>query len=228
MPKFNVRTPNARRSIPASPKLHIAPQPTPGLAVGYRKSASLGGVWFARKYREGTKQYDSYRIGLADDANEANNATFFSYEQAAQKAQEWFQQETGAIVVNKAYTVRNLMDDYLADQELTKRKSLLTMKQRIKNTILPTLGEIPLRKLTHPQVENWFHNLAKSLPRTRGCQNKVAYREVADLDDEEYRRKRQASANTVWNILRAALNYGYKQHKVANRAAWDKINRSKP
>ncbi len=128
MPKFNVRTPNGRRSIETGTKLHIAPQPTPGLAIGYRKSESLGGIWFARKHNEGTTQYTFHRIGAADDANEANNATFFSYEQAVKVAEQWFHQQTGVVLINKAYTVRNLMEDYLAEWEIKKRKSPFKMK----------------------------------------------------------------------------------------------------
>jgi hypothetical protein len=57
MPKFNLRTQTGRRAVPAGTKLHIAPLPTPGLSIGYRKSETLGGVFFARKYREESKKY---------------------------------------------------------------------------------------------------------------------------------------------------------------------------
>jgi integrase len=223
MPNFTVRTPNARRLIPAGSKQHIAPLPAPGLALTYRKSESLGGVWFGRKLREGTKQYLFHRIGLADDVQPANGINVFSYEQAVKEAENWNAQETGLVVVNKAYSVRNLMNDYLADRETKKGRSQIRKKQMAEKNILLELGNIPLRKLTHQQVENWLHNRARSLPRTRSGPNELVYREVANVEDEEYRRKRKASANTMWNLLKAALNYGYKTGKVSNRSAWDKI-----
>jgi hypothetical protein len=138
---------HSQRSIPAGTKLHIRPQPTPGLAIGYRKSESLGGVWFARRHQPNTTRYTFHRIGAADDASEANNATFYSYEQAVQKALEWFQHETGAIAVKKSYTVRDLMTDYLADREANNCKSLHKIKQTTATHILPTFGDIPLRYL---------------------------------------------------------------------------------
>jgi integrase len=220
MPKLSLRTINSRRAIPAGTKQYIAPLPEPGLAVTYRRSKSLpAGNWFARKHREGTTKYDFYPIGAADDVQPANGTTVFSYEQAVREAEKWNAHETGVVLINKAYCLRDLANDYLAHQELTKRKPPVKMKRRIENNILPTLGDIPLRKLTHHQVENWFHTLAKSLPRKRDGQN----REIANVDDEEYRRKRQATANTTWNLLRAMLNYGYKQGKVSSRAAWDRV-----
>jgi integrase len=224
MPKFTLRTPNSRRSIPSGTKLHIDPLPAPGLAIGYRKSESVGGVWFARKHREGTTKYIFQRIGLADDTQPANGTTVFSYEQTVKEAEKWEAHQTGQVLINKAYTVRNLMDDYLAYQELKKRRSQAKTKRRIEANILPTLGNVPLRKLTHHQVENWFHTLAKATPRLRPKRlDEPVYRKVADPADEEYLRQRQSSANRVWNIFRSMLNFGYKQNKVASRLAWDKV-----
>ena len=43
--------------------MNIDPLPTPRLAIGYRKSESVGGVRFARKHTGGTK-YTFHCIGL--------------------------------------------------------------------------------------------------------------------------------------------------------------------
>jgi integrase len=219
--KFDLKSPNSRRSIPIGIKEHTA-YLRDGLYLTYRKTKARA-AWFARKRREGVNQYISYPLGVADDTLPANNADVLSFDQAKSKAEKWFEQETGLVQTNKSDTVRNLFDDYLADQEMKKRRSHAKPKRRIETHILPVLGDIPLRKLTHNQVEKWLHNLAKSLPRTRGRQNAVTYREVTNVDDEEYRRKRQASANTTWNLLKAALNFGYKTGRVSNRGSWDKV-----
>ena len=62
----------------------------PGLAIEYRKSPSKGGVWFVRKYQSGNPKqpYIYNRIGAADDANQADGTSFFSYEQAVKAATE--------------------------------------------------------------------------------------------------------------------------------------------
>jgi hypothetical protein len=223
MAKYTLRTPTGRRSIPTGTKEHTDSLPTPGLKLAYRKSKTLGGVWFAHKHKEGTTRHLSHRIGAADDTSEANNATFFSFEQAAQKALEWFQQQTGVVPINKHYTVRNLMEDYLAERQLKKRRSQHKAKRRIEIHILSVFGDLPVHKLTHQDVENWFHKLAEAKPRKRTRLDKPAYQDVADPENEEYMRQRQATANRIFNIFRAMLNYGYQQHKVSNRAAWDKI-----
>jgi integrase len=225
MPKYNLRTPNARRSIPSGSKQHIAPLPTPGLAVTYRKSESLGGVWFARKHREGTTKYEFHRIGAADDEpNAADGATFFSYQQAADAAERWYRQPIHPS--NKSCTVESLMNDYLDDQKTTKRlpqDSIDKIRKRFDLRILPELGNTPVNKLTHQQLKKWFHDLAKSAPLVRTIGSKRVFRTVADPEDEEYLRKRQASANRDWNLLRAMLNYGYKNDRVTSQSAWDKI-----
>jgi integrase len=165
----------------------------------------------------------THRIGLADDSQPANGTTVLSYEQAVREAEKWNAHTTGVVLINKAYTVRNLAEDYFADQERVKRKKLIKNRLRVETNVLPVLGEVPLRKLTHHQVENWLHDLAKSLPRAKTKNGEVAYREVADVDNEEYLRRRQASANSTWNLFRALLNFGYQNGKVASKTAWDRV-----
>ena len=58
--------------------------------------------------------------------------------------------------------------------------------------------------------------------RSKKDSTTVHYRKV-DSDKKEATRRRQASANRVWTILRAALNHAFNEGKVPSDAAWRKV-----
>ena len=62
---------------------------------------------------------------------------------------------------------------------------------------------------------------AKAQSRTREGE-KQKYRNL-DHGDAEAMRRRKATANRTWTILRAALNSAYKDHKIASSAAWKDV-----
>src|SRR5262249_6142063 len=58
-----------------------------GLHLGYRKLASGPGTWCARHY-VGQQSYEVERIGIADDASDADGVRILSYRQAQNLARE--------------------------------------------------------------------------------------------------------------------------------------------
>jgi integrase len=134
-----------------------------------------------------------------------------SFQQAQDAARAWYGQLAAldaGDTVSGPYTVAQLMEDYLKDRQSKKRKDLSHTRYTMNAHILPKLGHIDVSKLTRNKLETWRDSLA-----------------AAD-SDPEVMRKRQATANRIFTILKAALNFGYKhrENRIATRAAWEKIS----
>jgi integrase len=190
-----------------------------GLAVGYRKGAT-GGTWIARHFSTATGRRKA-SLGIADDFEDADGIRVLSFDQAQAKAREWAavkaQEDTGEVQAG-AYTVEQAMNDYLAHLAIAKRKPQYRTAAIVKAHILPTLGKIELVKLTHGKVKAWRDALAETAPRLRTKAGKPqAYRTV----NEGSQRARQATANRILTVLKAALNYAKgESRRIATDAAW--------
>lgn len=196
-----------------------------GLAIGYFKG-STGGTWIARHFSIETGRRKS-ALGLADDIADADGVRVLSFDQAAQAALKWYETlraaDAGEVPAGR-HTVAQALTDYLKDLERTRRKPMLRTRSVVNTHILPTLGNVELAKLTHSKVKVWRDSIAESMPRVRRKPqtDDKAFREV-DLSDEEIARKRQATANRIYTVLRAALNYAFRHGKVSSDAAWKRI-----
>jgi integrase len=78
--------------------------------------------------------------------------------------------------------------------------------------------------LTTERIEKWLHDLAASdaLLRSKNGATKRNTRKL-DKNDPEAVRRRKASANRVWTILRAALNRAWRKGKIASDDAWRRV-----
>lgn len=90
-----------------------------GRALGYRKGAN-GGTWVAR-FHDPCAPRLFKPLGAADDITDADGVMVLSCAQAQEKAREWFRtayfQITGERVQVGVYTVKDAVEDYLADRE---------------------------------------------------------------------------------------------------------------
>ena len=209
--RTKLTTQSSRRTIPHGKKLYIE-RIVKGLALGYRRNRK-GGVWYARKLNEGTKQYTFAELGLADDLTDADDVRVLTRDQAVQKAREWFREvnEGSAGIPRKPYTVADAAAAWLQTQTGP------TAPIFVKNDILPTLGHIVLKKLTKETLHNWLQTQGeKPTVRSQGPKSKVPF----DINDPETRRKRQDSANRVLRSLRAILNLARSNGHVESDTAW--------
>jgi integrase len=195
-----------------------------GLAIGYRKGAK-GGTWIARHYSsEHGRRYQS--IGTADDVVEADGVHVLSYEQAQKQAREWFAklalQDRGAAQPGPL-TVKDAIEDYLKWLE-RHGKGAKDSRYKAEALILPALGDLDCDSLTTEQIEKWFHDLSNSEARLRTRRN-APKRNTRKLDktDVDAVRRRRASANRTWTILRAALNRAWRRKKIASDDAWRRV-----
>jgi integrase len=226
------RTRHDKRLVSPSARVALKARPEPywrtiskGLAIGYRKG-STGGTWIARHFSVETKRRVE-SIAVADDREDADGIRVLSFEQAQKKVHKWLArltaEETGGVVAGP-YTVARAMDDYIADRESSTRKPKARDRLIVEAHIKPILGRIELNKLTQGKVKTWRDGLATAAPRLRTRPGKPqAYREV-DASDPVAMRRRQATANRILTVLKAALNHAHTEtNRVSSNAAWANV-----
>jgi integrase len=149
-----------------------------------------------------------------------------SYQQAQDAARNWLNDLAHLDAGEGAkgpYNVQRLMSDYLSNRRKAKRKALADMDYTINTHIIPTLGTIEVSKLTFSKIERWRDSLADSNPRVRVKSGAAPATRTIDANDPDTIRKRQATANRIFTVLRAALNFGYKRGKITTKVAWERV-----
>ncbi len=176
----------------------------PGLHIGYRKG-KRGGVWYGRKYME-EGVYQKWTLGLADDIVDSDGVDILTFTDADAKARLG---PTGS-AIGKMDTVNHVMDYYMKHQDAEAR-SAKTTRYAVDRHIEPTIGKKRLTKLTIDNITDWRNELAKP-KKTTQINERYSAREL--------RRRRQASANRVLTILKAALNYAERTGKYRGATPW--------
>ena len=222
-PLITNRTQRMKLASQREPYWHLIVE---GQHVGYRKLNDGNGSWIARLYtREHGRRFQA--LGNADDLVKADGEKVLTFQDAQMAAREWIarkQQEEMGSVQAGPYTVRQALDDYVQDRERATRKSLYRTRTVIKAHILPTLGETDVAKITHSKIKAWRDGLADRAPRARTKTDKEQAFRQFDASDAEAVRKRQATANRVLTILKAALNHAHSETKrIGSKAAWEGI-----
>lgn len=175
-----------------------------GLFLGYRKGTGSGS-WYVRTYEGG--RYRKQKLALADDHADADGVAVLSYRQATRKALEGIAPER-----IHGYTVGDALDDYLAEIENRTRSAEKT-RYKAESDIRPKLGSVAVESLTPARIRGWLNELAK--PRGSADEPRK--------DDPDAKRRRQATANRVLTVLKAALNQAYRDGKVDSDSAWRRV-----
>ncbi len=182
-----------------------------GLALAYRRGPKAS-TWYVRALVDGAYRLEA--LGAADDHEDADNVRTFDYFQAQ-------------VAIVKAggepgYTVADAMTDYIATYGVRgKAEGKARVEWTSKAHVIPTLGKVALEELTTAQLRKWLDSLATTGPRRRAKKGKTT---TAELDDStDARRRRKASANRVWNVLRAALNRAFQHGHCTTDAAWRRV-----
>ena len=196
--------------------------------LGYRKG-KRGGTWTAKRHLSGFEYAYKPLGGVADDTEPADGVRVLSFDHAAAKAKEWWaeerQREAGGVPAGP-YTVEECVADYLKAKAQDLRCQIDSPKLgRVQATIdafiLPTLGKLETARLTHTALKKWRDGLADQPPRVRSRKGATepAHREL-NTNDPHAVRRRQASVNRVWTVLRAALNHAKAQKHILTDTAW--------
>lgn len=238
---YRIDSKHARRQLESRTSPYWK-QIDPGFSIGYRKNKNTG-TWFARRYA--TSEYTIRRLGAADDNQPANGIDVLSFKQARKKGSDYEDVlETLEQPRHPAlFTVAKAVADYLEWYQANK-KAYERTKGVCHAHILPKLGNVPVARLTTPQIDKWLQTLATSPARTAKGNPKppyaverdsgkrtprkdlVIYELVALPYDEwtdDMKRKRKSTANRVLTVLKAALNRAWKYGNAKNREEWQKV-----
>ena len=192
-----------------------------GLALAYRRTEQGFGTWQAR-YWDGHKYHYSH-IGAADDFQEANGSDLLTYYQAQEAARKLAHTaKTDAGVIFKSISVAEAAEKYLGWYK-DHRRALKETEHTVRVHILPALGSTHLDKLTSATIRRWLEQIASkpARVRTRKDAKQSAYRAAPKTADEK--RARRATANRIFNVLKAMLNRAYQDGLVASDSAWRKV-----
>ena len=227
---YKLDTPTARTKLKSNVKPYFR-LIEPGLHIGYRRlPGDRPGTWVARRYDPDRSAYTvknlktpDGRVVFADDKSDADGETVLTFAQAQAAAK--VEREQAAAENAKPITVRQAVDAYLKSKEADGR-DIVDARCRIEAHILPTLGDKECAKLTKEKIQDWHRSLAKAPPRTRTKPGEEQqFRKYTG--DKEAVRRRQATANRVLTILKAALNHAFEAGKVPSDSAWRKVKRFK-
>jgi len=205
-----------------------------GRHIGYRRPEKEGGagVWFARviwKDETGKPINRKERLGNADDHLDANGTDILTFSQAQEKAVSVFarlmadvsneEQET---TPKTAYTIAMACDDYMLDFERRGGKSTGRTQDVIRCHITPRFAETELARLKQKMLQVWLEGIAASGRKVKvGQSQKPKTRPVPDDPDEK--RARKSTANRVWNVLRAVLNFALQNRRIDSDDAWSRV-----
>jgi integrase len=195
-----------------------------GLAIGYRKGTK-GGTWIARHYSsEHGRRYHS--LGTADDIADADGAHVLSFGEAQEAARKWFahlaRQDRGEFR-SGPYTVRECLEEYLIWLQ-GHRKTASDTRYLVDVHIAPKLGDLQCDRLTTAGIQKWLRDLAATPARLRTKKDakRANFRELCSGDPEAVRRRR-ASANRTFTVLKAALNRAWREGKISSDGAWRRV-----
>jgi integrase len=219
--KMETRT--ARTRLPVGPKPYFRRLEI-GFHLGYRRLSS-GGTWIARRFaQEG--RYREFRLGLADDTQDADGVSVLDYRQAQRAAREWWRselrREEGHDIRTGPFTVADAVGDYLKVLERRGGKSVYHGRRAAEVHVLPALGALEVGKLTAKRIQDWHHGLAEKPPLARSRPGGMPNHREADKSADGVRRRR-ATANRVMTVLKAALNHAWKAGHVASDDAWRRV-----
>lgn len=212
-------TRSARAKLPAKKSGYWVPIAR-GFALGYRRGPK-GGSWLARLI-ESERRHET-TLGPADDVLDADGERLLNYAQAQAKARDWL---AALDAKGKAgpYTVNRCLDDYIADYRRRGGKALDRLEISTDAFIRPKLGSNEVAALTAAMIRHWHAELAEAPPRlrTRTIAKQQNVREI-DVEDHDAVRRRRASANRIFGILKAALNLAFREGHAASDEAWRRV-----
>jgi integrase len=212
-------TRSARAKLPAKKSGYWVPIAR-GFALGYRKGPK-GSVWLARLI-DGNGRRET-TLGPADDALDADGERILDYPQAQAQARCWLA-SLDAEAKTGPYTVNSCLDDYIADYTRRGGKALDRLEVTANAFIRPQLGGVEIEALSAGMIRQWHADLAEAPARlrTRKTAQRRNIREI-DLKDPNAVRQRRATANRIFGVLKATLNFAFRDGHAATDEAWRRV-----
>lgn len=194
-----------------------------GLHLGYRKNKT-GGRWVVRWYA-GDK-YVTETLGTADDTTDADGIAVFDFKQAQHLARE---QSTKLAATKKGvrigpYTVADALADYFKSRD-SSADNLRYEQRRSDLYITPLIGDKHVDDLTRDDVKQWRDDVAAMPPMNKNGKPRQPKPGVTEEEQADRDRARKDSANRIFTILKAALNYAFDEGKASSDHAWRRVSK---
>jgi len=193
-----------------------------GLAIIYRRTGKGFGTWSAKLAMQ-RGHYAIRVLGAADDYDHENGADVLTFWQAQDKARKLSREaKLNAGILIKPTTVAGAAHSYL-EWFRAHRRSIKATEHTIRAHILAELGDTGLEDLTTSRIRNWLEVLATKPARIRSRKTatKPSFRPAPTTPEQK--RARRATANRVFNVLKAILNRAFQQGMVTTDAAWKRV-----
>jgi len=191
-----------------------------GLHLGYRRPQTGAGKWLARHYI-GNQTYELETLAIPDDFSDADGVAVLNYRQAQAKARaRMVARAHHAADKHGPLTVADAVESYLSFLD-SHRKTGYHARHRARAFILPALGGIEVQALTTEQLRKWHADIAKMPARARTAPG--AKQQHRKPDSADGIRRRRVSANAILTILRAALNFAWREGRAPSDAAWRRV-----
>lgn len=190
-----------------------------GLAIGYRKATGKKGAsWTVRLLADDDK-YITEALGKADDHQDANGLDVLDYFQAQEKARQFADNyvKRKASLTAGPYTVTEAMQDYI-EWYAANRKALSRVTSVVNAHILPAFGGREVAELTTREIRKWHEGLVTAPARLRT--RKGGAQKSRETNE---RRGRQATANRILTIFKAALNHAWREGRAPSDEAWRRV-----
>jgi integrase len=194
-----------------------------GLHLGYRRprgrkgKPAVSGKWVLRRYIGG-QSYEVKNLGTADDFADADGSVILNFTQAQNLARARLRSDAGA---TGPLTVAAALENYF-EALRHEGKDTYEAETRARAHIVPALGSMGVSQLKAKTLRNWLSALADRPPRVRIKNGSKEQRYRADFDpaDDEAKRRRRSTVNRTFNVLRAALNFAFKEGHAASDVEW--------
>lgn len=166
-------------------------------------------------------------IGAADDFLDADGVKILTYFQAQELARKWYadelQKARGGYVAPENYTVGEAVEEYLQNYA-REGKGLASTRATMNAHILRSpLAKIEVARLTTRMITEWHSNLASIPARLRTSKKSEDQNSRTRRTDEETTRRRRATANRVLTMLKAALNFAWREGKTPSDTEWRRV-----
>jgi integrase len=207
-----------------------------GRALGYFRLRTPHGFWIAR-LRLKTGTYAEHSLGPADDFEMLRSKSQpLSFSQAECNAQEWFHAPANEVravesapfkssyglnscPIGNVYTVGHALRDYFEyRRHFTSVEALQAALSLTNYYIMPLLGHMVVDEVKPDDLRSLLLRV-EATPRRHSSRPFIEQIDPETLDLEA-RRRRRATANHTYALLRTALEMAWREGRVTSNRAW--------
>jgi len=208
--------------------------------IGVFKRTARELFWVAR-YRDNEGRYRQHRLGATDTFDAAVGERFFTYDQAVQRADEWFadpairkearpafpvgpQRALCYTPIGDVFTIGHALQDYLEWKRMAAAESyFLTTVTMINHHLVPRIATLPAADFSGARVRDFVTEILETPPK-KGNRPPEPRRPVDTFDPEE-QRKRRKTANTLLGIVKGALEMAWENERLDNDRLFRRIKK---